>query len=311
MKHPVLLLFMVAAAVAANAQTPAKPSSTPAPATAKPSTTKAGTPASKPLPAASPAIAAFIKAPAGIPQYKGIQKPVFTIALRYQEIQIGTGAPAEPDKLYKIFYTGYRAADGVKFDSTTDHPRPPLKDKDGKPVLDDDGKPKLGDPQPFPFHQGIGGTIPGFDQGFVGMKVGGKRRLFIPWQLAYGTRTIPDHGPEHPGIPAKSDLIFDVELVDVTDAPPPPSRPGMGGPPGARPMSGVPPHPGPPGTPTSPAQPKPAGSSNTAPCAAPAPAPVPTTPGATPAPATPPAQTAPATTTAPPTPTAQAPPQPK
>jgi peptidylprolyl isomerase len=201
--------------------------------------------------------------------------------------------------MYKIFYTGYRAADGLKFDSTSDHPRPPLRDKEGKPVLGDDGKPKLDEIQPFPFHQGVGATVPGFDQGFAGMKVGGKRRIFIPWQMAYGSRTIPDHGPDHPGIPAKSDLIFDVELVDVTDAPPPPAaRPPMGGMPGGRPMPpGVVPHPV---TPTSPGAP---GSAPT-PGAAPAPNAAPATPnaGSTSAPPAA-APSAPATTTPPPAPT--------
>jgi len=282
MKQTLLVFFVAAAAAVASSQTPAKPSSTPAPATAK-----AAAPASKPSAAASPIVAAFIKAPASIPQHKGIQKPVFTVALRYQDIQIGTGALAEPDKQYKIFYTGYRAADGVKFDSTSDHPRPPVKDKDGKPVLGDDGKPKLGDPQPCPFHQGVGGTIPGFDQGFVGMKVGGKRRIFIPWQLAYGTRNIPDHGPEHPGIPSKSDLIFDVELVDVADAPPPPQmRPPMGAMPGGRqmPPGGVPPHPGTP----------PTGAAPSSTPAAPANPATATPPPASTAPAPPPPSAAPA-----------------
>jgi peptidylprolyl isomerase len=312
MKLTILLLLMAAAAATASAQTPAKQSATPAPATATPSTANAGATASKPL-AASPAIAAFIKAPASIPQYKGIQKPIFTIALRYQEIKVGTGALAEPGKMYKVHYTGWRAADGVKFDSSFDHPGQPVKDKDGKPVLGADGKPEVGPPQPMQFPQGMGRLIPGFDQGFTGMKIGGKRRILIPWQLAYGMREIPDHGPEHPGIPAKSDLIFDVELVDVTDMPPPPSRPGMGGPPGAHPMPGVPPHPGAPGAPAAPAQQNPGSSSNVAPGAAPAPAtpaapataPAPPTtanPGATPAPAAPPATTAPATPTAPPQP---------
>jgi peptidylprolyl isomerase len=264
------------------------------------------------LAAASPAIAAIIKAPAAIPQYKGFQKAIFTVALRYQEIKVGTGALAEPGKMYKVHYTGWRAADGVKFDSSLDHPGQPVKDKDGKPVLGADGKPEMGPPQPMQFPQGMGRLIPGFDQGFTGMKIGGKRRIFIPWQLAYGMREIPDHGPAHPGIPAKSDLIFDVELVDVTDMPAPPSRPGMGGPPGAHPMPGVPPHPGVSGAPTAPGQ-LPGTTINGAPGAAPAPAtpaapataPSPATtanPGATPAPATPPATTAPAAPTTPATP---------
>jgi peptidylprolyl isomerase len=240
MKQPVLLLLIAAAAVAANAQTPAKPAVT----AAKPATT-----AAKPATAASASTG--IKLPPGVPPARGIVKSAF--ALRYQDIKIGTGADAEPGKMYKVHYTGYRAADGVKFDSSFDHPGQPEKDKDGKPVLGEDGKPKVGPPQPMAFPQGMGRLIPGFDQGFGGMKIGGKRRLFIPWQLAYGMRAIPDHGPDHPGIPAKSDLIFDVELVEVTDMPAAPTRPGMGGPPGTRPggPGSIPPgaRPGAPGTP--------------------------------------------------------------
>ena len=238
MKQPVLLLLIAAAAVAANAQTPAKPAVT----AAKPATT-----AAKPATAASASTG--IKLPPGVPPARGIVKSAF--ALRYQDIKIGTGADAEPGKMYKVHYTGYRAADGVKFDSSFDHPGQPEKDKDGKPVLGEDGKPKVGPPQPMAFPQGMGRLIPGFDQGFGGMKIGGKRRLFIPWQLAYGMRAIPDHGADHPGIPAKSDLIFDVELVEVTDMPAAPTRPGMGGPPGTRPGApgGIVPHPVAPGTP--------------------------------------------------------------
>jgi peptidylprolyl isomerase len=143
---------------------------------------------------------------------------------RWEDITIGAGADAEPNKMYKVHYTGYLAADGKKFDSSSDHPGPPLKDKDGKPVLGDDGKPKLGDPQPMSFPQGYGRLIPGFDQGFAGMKIGGKRRLFIPWQLAYGEKGRPGPDAAHPMIPPRADLIFDVELVDVTDLPTPPNR---------------------------------------------------------------------------------------
>lgn len=280
MKQPVLLLLLAAAAVAASAQTPAKPAVTtpkPATTTAKPSATAATT---------------GIKLPPGVPPVRGIVKTAFT--LRYQDIKIGTGADAEPGKLFKVNYTGYRAADGVKFDSSFDHPGQPEKDKDGKPVLGEDGKPKMGPPQPMPFPQGMGRLIPGFDQGFGGMKIGGKRRLFIPWQLAYGIRAIPDHGADHPGIPAKSDLIFDVELVDVTDMPAQPTRPGMGGPPGARPgvPGGIVPRPATPGVSGS----LPPGTTiNAAPgsVARPTAAPTPGQPGA---PATPPPAPAPSTT---------------
>ena len=275
MKQAVLILLLAASA-AANAQTPAKPAA-PAANAPKPATT-----AAKPAGTAahSATASSAIKLPPGVPPAKGIVKTAFS--LRYQDVVIGTGADAEPNKLYKVQYTGWRAADGVKFDSSYDH-RPPVKDKDGKPVLGDDGKPKLGDPQPYQFPQGMGGAgrggpFPGFDQGFEGMKVGGKRRLFIPFELAYGTHAIPDRDADHPGIPAKSDLIFDIELIDVTDMPTPPNHPGMGGMPPGHPMRGGHPMPGAPGTPGTSASPAAPASpavpaAPTAPAAAPAPTP--------------------------------------
>ena len=299
MKQTFLILLMAASAAAACAQTPAKPA-TPA---AKPATTastaKVATTAKPATAATSPVIAATIKAPANLPAVKGLQKPLFTVALRYQDIKVGTGAVAEPNKLYKVLYTGWRAADGVKFDSTDDHPRPPVMDKDGKPVMGEDGKPKQGPVQPMPFPQGMGGTIIGFDQGFAGMRIGGKRRIFIPWQLGYGTRAMPDRGPDHPGIPAKSDLIFDVELVEVTEMPPMPNHgsmmPGMRTMPGGHPM----PPPAKPVTPGVPASPD-----ATAKPAVPAVAPKPVAPTTPPVPAAAPAP-------APASPATPATPQPK
>jgi peptidylprolyl isomerase len=185
-------------------------------------------PATQAVGAPKPAATAPAAKPAdAMPVVNSAIETLFTVPLRYQEIKVGTGAAAEPGKVYKVHYTGWRAADGVKFDSSYDHPGPPLQDKDGKPVLGDDGKPKMGDPQPMTFPQGLGRVITGFDQGLAGMKVGGKRRIFIPWQLGYGVRSIAAHGPEHPGIPAKSDLIFDVELLDVTDISTPTAPPAQ------------------------------------------------------------------------------------
>src|ERR1035441_10393819 len=147
MKHTAMFLLLAASTMAASAQTPAKPAAPtakPAVTAAKPAPAASPAPATKAVAVNSPTVAAVIKAPAGIKQYPGIQKPIFTVVLRYQEIKIGTGAVAEPNKMYKVLYTGWRAADGVKFDSSDDH-RAPLRDKDGKPVMGDDGKPKLGD----------------------------------------------------------------------------------------------------------------------------------------------------------------------
>jgi FKBP-type peptidyl-prolyl cis-trans isomerase FkpA len=64
---------------------------------------------------------------------------------------------------------------------------------------------------PLDFRLGAGMVIKGWDQGVAGMKVGGKRTLIIPSELAYGKRGSPGPG----GIPPDSDLIFDVELLDV------------------------------------------------------------------------------------------------
>ncbi|HXR39511.1 MAG TPA: FKBP-type peptidyl-prolyl cis-trans isomerase [Terracidiphilus sp.] len=304
MKYTVLFLFMAAAATAAAAQTTAKPAA-PATAVHHAATT---TPAAK--------------LPAGVPVVRGIVKSAFT--LRYEDIKLGTGADAEPGKMFKVLYSGYlgsngRPDDGHKFDSSDDH-RQPLKDKDGKPVMGDDGKPKLGDAQPMAFPQGMGRLIPGFDQGFNGMKVGGKRRLFIPWQLAYGAKGRPGPDAAHPGIPPKADLIFDVELVDVADMPAPPSRPGMppGGrpmPPGAQPQPSAPgaaPAPGAPAPPAGAAAPKtPAGATyGAAPTGAPPKPAAPPTPSTTPAPSTAPAPAAPAAPATAPAPATPTTPQP-
>lgn len=223
MKRTALILILAASTAAAIAQTH-----------------------SKPVAVAHKAAAETL--PAGIPPVKGAEKTLFT--LRYQEIKIGTGAEAEPYKLFTVQYTGWLAADGHKFDSSYDHPRPPVLGKDGKPVMGADGKPEQGPAEPIRFPDGFGRVIPGFDQGFAGMKVGGERRLFIPWQLAYGAMGRPGPDAAHPGIPAKADLIFDVELVGVTDMPMPANHPGMmGGMGGMHSMPGMHPMPATPATP--------------------------------------------------------------
>ncbi|MDP9169163.1 MAG: FKBP-type peptidyl-prolyl cis-trans isomerase, partial [Acidobacteriota bacterium] len=114
-------------------------------------------------------------------------KPVELAALRYVDTEVGTGAPAAAGKRFTVHYTGW-LKDGTKFDSSVDRN------------------------ETFQFVQGRRQVIAGWDVGFEGMKVGGKRRLFIPYQLAYGEQGT---GP----IPGKAELIFDVELINVTDTP--------------------------------------------------------------------------------------------
>ena len=68
---------------------------------------------------------------------------------------------------------------------------------------------------PFQFTLGAGDVIPGWEMGFVGMKVGGVRTITIPPELAYGANQV---GP----IPPNSTLIFTIELIDAKDVAPQP-----------------------------------------------------------------------------------------
>jgi len=272
------------------------------PAAAFVSAQTAPTPATKPVAHPAASAPSGIKLPPGVPPGRGILKTAFS--LKYQDLKIGTGVLAEPNKVYKVQYTVWIAADGRKLDSSYDHPAMPVFDDTGKPVMGPDGKQKQEAGQPYRFLQGMGrGTIPGLDLGFDGMKIGGKRRLFIPYPLAYGAKGRPGPDAAHPGVPPKSDLIFDVELVGVTDMPAMATRPPM---PGGRPMPGTPggPPAGTPGhPPTAPGQPaapgapaNPAAPATGAPSTSPATAPA-TAPATTPAnPPAAPAPSAPATT---------------
>ncbi|MDW5264288.1 MULTISPECIES: FKBP-type peptidyl-prolyl cis-trans isomerase [Acidobacteriaceae] len=126
-----------------------------------------------------------------IPRVPGIPKSLYT--LKYVDIVAGKGPLAETHKWYTVRYTGW-LTDGTKFDSSYDHPG-------GEPFTFPDGaKPQR--------------VIIGWDTGFEGMHVGGKRRLYVPYQLAYGELGRP------PVIPAKANLVFDIELVSMSDNPP-------------------------------------------------------------------------------------------
>lgn len=183
-----------------------------------------------------------------------------SFSLAYIDVKAGTGALAAPHKWYSIQYTGY-LPDGFKFDSSYDHP-------DHEPLNFLQG--------PGPGPQGRRMVVPGMDTGIDGMRVGGKRRLFIPFQLGYG----PNGNPQAK-IPAKSWLIFDIELVAQGDTEPAPKTPT---PP---PASAAPAQPTAPPVPPASAAP----STPIAPQAAPA-APTPATP-APPAPTAAPPATAP------------------
>jgi peptidylprolyl isomerase len=128
--------------------------------------------------------------PEPIPLVTG--KPRALLALRTIDIALGKGALAEPRKCLYVQYTGW-LTNGKKFDSSRD-PMP-------------NGAPR----DPYGFPQGLRRVIGGWDFGFEGMRVGGQRRLFVPYQLAYGEAGRP------PSIPPRSELIFDVELMAVAD----------------------------------------------------------------------------------------------
>ena len=243
-------LYALAFAVAAPlvAQTPAAPA-------AKPAVHKAATAAAHPaagphacskLPEISPKVPAL---PAGA----ACAKPLYTIvsvpavrldyvspmegstlketlgldpvsfSLDYVDTKVGSGPLAVAHKFYTIHYTGY-LTDGTKFDSSLDR---------NEPIV-----------IPYGGHK----VIPGWDTGFDGMHVGGKRRLFIPFQLAYGTTA---KGP----IPARSELIFDVELIaqnDTDPTPPPPAAPAAAVPAPAPPPAATAPAAAPTADPTKP-----------------------------------------------------------
>jgi FKBP-type peptidyl-prolyl cis-trans isomerase FkpA len=103
--------------------------------------------------------------------------------LKYEDLKEGTGDAAKKGDMVEVHYTGW-LKDGTKFDSSV-------------------GK------SPFSFPLGGGKVIKGWDEGVAGMKVGGKRKLTIPAELAYGKKGYP------PVIPADAELTFEVELLKI------------------------------------------------------------------------------------------------
>ncbi len=107
------------------------------------------------------------------------------------DTQVGTGREAEPGFNVSVHYTGWlydeaaKDKKGQKFDSSVDRK------------------------EPFKFDLGAGQVIQGWDEGFAGMKIGGKRTLIIPAEMGYGARGAGG------AIPPNATLIFDVELLDV------------------------------------------------------------------------------------------------
>lgn len=101
----------------------------------------------------------------------------------------GSGKPAQKSDFVEVHYTGYIAETMIEFDSSIPRNRP------------------------FRFELGAGQVIPGWDEGLVGMRVGGKRTLTIAPELAYGERGAGDV------IPGNATLVFDVEMINITPRP--------------------------------------------------------------------------------------------
>ena len=104
--------------------------------------------------------------------------------LQITDLQSGDGKAVVKGALITAHYTGW-LEDGTKFDSSHDRG------------------------QPFQCVIGTGRVIKGWDQGLMGMQVGGKRKLFVPAHLAYGERQMG------PLIKPNSSLVFEIELLEV------------------------------------------------------------------------------------------------
>lgn len=158
------------------------PSSGEAPATAtRASTVSAQATAAAQCPPSPPAPAAIPGVPAAPAEAKTVTTPS---GLQYIDITSGTGAAAQAGQTANVNYTGW-LLNGTKFDSSLDRG------------------------QPFSFPLGGGQVIKGWDEGVVNMHVGGKRRLIVPPDLAYGNKGAGGV------IPACSTLVFDVDLLGV------------------------------------------------------------------------------------------------
>jgi peptidylprolyl isomerase len=105
--------------------------------------------------------------------------------LEVKDIVTGDGAAAQVGQELTVQYVGVDYGTGQEFDTS------------------------WGDPQPFQFQLGSGQVIKGWDQGIVGMKVGGRRELIIPPKLAYGAQGQP------PAIGPDATLIFVIDLVSI------------------------------------------------------------------------------------------------
>ena len=128
-----------------------------------------------------PALAVQDKKPAAPP---AARENVTPSGVRYVDLQLGQGDEAQLGRIVEVHYTGW-LQDGTKFDSSRDREHP------------------------FTFRLGAGDAIKGWDEGLVGMKVGGKRKLTVPPELGFGKQGIGSV------VPPSSVLVYEFELLGV------------------------------------------------------------------------------------------------
>lgn len=196
MKFAAMIFASLLALTIANAQEAkpeAKPETKPEAATAAATSTETAKPAdAKSATAAKPAAKPEKKAEKKIEKQVNAADPLpkAVTKLVIQDTIPGTGKDAKKGKTIKVNYTGWLydpakpMGRGKQFDTSAGS-------------------------EPFSFELGAGRVIKGWDEGFENMKVGGKRKLIIPSEMAYGKRGAGTV------IPPDANLMFEVELVDV------------------------------------------------------------------------------------------------
>lgn len=117
-------------------------------------------------------------------QATAAREVVTASGLRYVDLKVGQGEEAVPGKIVEVRYTGW-LEDGTPFDACRDSG------------------------EPFTFRLGAGDAIKGWDQGLVGMKVGGRRKLRIPPELGFGKQGVGSV------VPPNAVLVYEFELLGV------------------------------------------------------------------------------------------------
>ncbi|HSS50892.1 MAG TPA: FKBP-type peptidyl-prolyl cis-trans isomerase [Thermoanaerobaculia bacterium] len=136
------------------------------------------------LAAAGPFLLPVLAQPNPSPDHTELREIVTPSGLKYTDLKLGQGDAAETGKVLVVSYSGWLKEGNVKFDSS-------IEDR------------------PFTIRLGAGDAIKGWDEGLVGMKVGGKRRLVIPPELGFGKQGVGSV------VPPNAVLVYEFELLAV------------------------------------------------------------------------------------------------